>query len=98
MAREAEACGFGLTLLRFCPPLTGLRRAKKTPGQSPEGALLLVHPVDWSLAHALIQDMAVSLTRQPKEPHNFLTWPFTSSSTHELARNEHDAILACAAS
>lgn len=66
MGREVEACGFDLTLLRFCPPLAGLRRAKKTPGQSPKGAFLLVHPTEWTLAHVLIRAMAVPLPGQLK--------------------------------
>lgn len=67
MGGEVEACGFDLTLLRFYPPLTGLRRAKKTPGQSPEGAFLLVHPIEWTLAHtSLIRAVAVPLPGQLK--------------------------------
>lgn len=42
------------------------KKSKESTGQLPEGAVLLVHPVEPILAHVLKQAMAVPLPRQLK--------------------------------
>lgn len=42
------------------------KKSKESTRQSPEGAVLLVHPVELILAHILKQAMAVPLPRQLK--------------------------------